>query len=461
MIPSEFLARMRDILGEEYDSFYNAVMDEQNVHAVRYNPEKIEKKDVLSAFSEELSPISYADDGYVCRVSKIGHHPLHHAGAIYSQDPGAMAPLNCIEVKKGWRVADFCAAPGGKSTQLASMVGDDGFVLSNEISLARCKTLASNIERLGVKNAIVTNVSTDVLASWFPSFFDLVVVDAPCSGEGMFRKYDVAGEEWSPELVPMCAQRQAEILSHAAKTVTRGGYLLYSTCTFSVEENEANVDRFLEEHPEFSVCDVCERVKQVTADGVVFEGAKHPDVLKMARRFYPHLHPGEGQFMCLMQKEGGEACERVSYAPPKSLLTKEEIMVAQSFLKETLKEPLSKILPNYILAKQGDFVCLLPAEIPLPPYRVYLAGVTLGTVQKGRLMPHHHFFSALGKQFRIRLELPLDTRELSAYLHGETVPAPNLPNGYGVVTVLGAPIGGIKVVDGIAKNHYPKGLRSL
>lgn len=461
MIPSEFLARMRNILGEEYDSFYTALMDEQNVRAVRYNPDKIEKKDFISALGKDISPLSYTESGYICHIDKIGHHPLHHAGAIYSQDPGAMAPLSCLTVEKGWRVADFCAAPGGKSTQLASMVGDNGLVLSNEINLARCKTLASNLERLGVKNAIVTNVSTDVLASWFPSFFDLVVVDAPCSGEGMFRKYDVAGEEWSPELVPMCAQRQAEILSHAAKTVTRGGYLLYSTCTFSVEENEANVDRFLEEHPEFSVCDVCERVKQVTADGVAFEGAKHPDALKMARRFYPHLHPGEGQFMCLMQKEGGEVRERVPYTPPKSLLTKEETSVAQSFLKETLKEPISKILPNYILAKQGDFICLLPAEILLPPYRVYLAGVTLGSMQKGRLTPHHHFFSALGKQFRIRLELPVDSRELSAYLHGDTVPAPNLPNGYGVATVLGAPIGGIKVVDGIAKNHYPKGLRSL
>lgn len=461
MIPSEFLARMRDILGEEYEAFYNALIDEQNVHAVRYNPDKIEKQDFVVAFGDAISPLSYADGGYICRVDKIGHHPLHHAGAIYSQDPGAMAPLNCITVEKGWRVADFCAAPGGKSTQLASMVGDQGFVLSNEINLARCKTLAGNIERLGVKNTVVTNVSTDILASWFDSFFDLVVVDAPCSGEGMFRKYAVAGEEWKPELIPVCAARQAEILSYAAKTVKCGGYLLYSTCTFSVEENEANVDRFLDEHPEFSVCEVNERVKAVTADGIAFEGARHASDLQKARRFYPHLQLGEGQFMCLLQKQGGEEPARILYAPSKSSVSKEEHAVALRFFNETLSVPIERILPGYILEKQGEFLSLIPSTAPCPPYRVYLAGVTVGTVQKGRLTPHHHLFSALGKYFRIQLALPPDSRELSLYLHGETIPAPNLPNGYGVVTALGAPIGGIKIVDGIAKNHYPKGLRTL
>ncbi|MBE6655415.1 MAG: hypothetical protein E7609_00895 [Ruminococcaceae bacterium] len=461
MIPVAFLQRMRTLLGDDYESFYNALMDEKNVHAVRHNPNKIEKESFLSAMAEDITPLSYTNDGYLCQKEKIGHHPLHHAGAIYSQDPGAMAPLNCLAIEKGWFVADFCAAPGGKTTQLAAMVGDSGFVLSNEVNLPRCKTLAGNVERLGVRNTVVTNVSTDVLSSWFSACFDLVVVDAPCSGEGMFRKYAIAGQEWDPTLIPMCAERQAEILSNAAKTVKCGGYLLYSTCTFSIEENEANIDFFLEKHPEFSVCDVQAEVKAVTADGIVFDGAKHPESLKKARRFYPHLQPGEGQFMCLLQKERGEEEARFLYSSATRAASKEEQNVVHNFLKEVLNAPLDEILPGFIVAKQGDFLSLVSNTVPLPPNRVYLAGVTIGTVQKGRVTPHHHLFSALGKHFRIKLDLSLDSRELSAYLHGDTVPAPNLPNGYGVVTVLGAPIGGIKVVDGVAKNHYPKGLRNL
>ena len=459
MIPIAFLDRMRGLLGETYDLFYAAISKEDSVHAVRYNPDKITKDAFLSGFSEHSYPLSYCEEGYLCDFPKIGHHPLHHAGAIYSQDPGAMAPLACLKIRKGWRVADFCAAPGGKSTQLASYVGEEGFLLSNEISLSRCKVLAGNIERLGVKNAFVTNVATDVLSSWFPTFFDLVVVDAPCSGEGMFRKYDVAGEEWKPELVPMCAARQKEILSHAAKTVKAGGFLIYSTCTFSVEENEENIDTFLEEHPDFFVCEVKDAVKAITADGIAFKGAKHPESLKKARRFYPHIHPGEGQFMCLLQKKCGEEHASISYHPPKSSLSKEEKNVTEKFLKDALAEPLSQTLPNYILSKQGEMISLVPQEVPLPPHRVYLAGVTVGTVQKGRLTPHHHLFSALGKHFRIQLPLELGSKELQAYLHGETVPAKGLSDGFGVVTVLGAPLGGIKVVDGVAKNHYPKGLR--
>lgn len=461
MIPSAFLERMRDILKGEYDSFYNALMDEKNVHAVRYNPEKITKEDFLSTFAEFISPIPYTDSGYLCTIEKIGRHPLHHAGAVYSQDPGAMAPLSCVKVKRGWCVADFCAAPGGKTTQLAALVGESGFVLSNEINLPRCKTLAGNVERLGIKNTVVTNVSTDLLAAWFSACFDLVVVDAPCSGEGMFRKYDVASTEWKPELIPLCAERQAEILENAAQTVKCGGYLLYSTCTFSIEENEANIDRFLEKHPDFFVCDVCDAVKTVTADGIAFDGAKHPAAVKKARRFYPHLQPGEGQFMCLLQKKSGEECPCFSYIPAKSAISREEQDIVKSFLEETLDKPIGEILPGYIIQKQGEFLLLVPSLLPLPPRQVYLAGVTIGTVQKGRLTPHHHFFSALGKHFRIKLNLSPDSKELPAYLHGETVDAVGLPNGYGVTTVLGAPIGGIKVVNGVAKNHYPKGLRSL
>lgn len=460
MIPEAFLERMQALLGEEYEAFYHALSREENVHAVRYNPDKIKKEDFLTAMAEHLSPLSYTADGFLCDLLKVGHHPLHHAGAIYSQDPGAMAPLNCLDIQKGWRVADFCASPGGKSTQLASAIGDDGFLLSNEVSLPRCKVLAGNMERLGVKNAVVTNLSTDILAAWFRSYFDLVVVDAPCSGEGMFRKYDVAGEEWKPELIPICAKRQAAILENAAGTIKDGGYLLYSTCTFSIEENEANVDAFLEAHPEFTVCEVNEAVKRVTANGVAFRDANHPEALVRARRFYPHIQAGEGQFMCLLQKRSDHSeREAITYRPSIAALSKEEERVVDAFLKDVLQKPWKELLPNYIFQKQGEMISLVPNQLPPLPHHVYLAGVTLGNVQKGRFTPHHHLFSALGKYFKNRLPLLLDTKELAAYLHGDTLKA-ELPNGYAVVTVLGAAVGGIKVVDGVGKNHYPKGLRT-
>lgn len=462
MIPEAFLGRMQHLLGAKaYDAFYTSLIAEKNVHAVRCNSEKMDKETLLSILGEQLSPISYATDGFFCEIPKIGHHPLHHAGAVYSQDPGAMAPINCLEVRRGWRVADLCASPGGKSTHLAALIGHEGVLLSNEINLPRCKALAGNVERLGLKNTVVSNLPTAQIAEWFSSWFDLVVVDAPCSGEGMFRKYDYAGEEWSLENVLLCAQRQAEILANAAKTVKAGGYLLYSTCTFSLEENEMTVDAFLEEHPDFFTCDVSDAVKAVTADGIIFAGAKHPEALRQARRFYPHLHPGEGQFMCLFRREeNADVLSNLCYKEDKSVqLSREERAVATAFLNETLKDPIEKLLPGYILKKQKDMICLVPEKIPLLPHHSYLSGVAIGTVIKGRLEPHHHYFSAMGQHFRRKLALVHDGREIAAYLRGETL-ATDLSNGYAAVTVAGAAVGGVKVVNGVAKNHYPKGLRN-
>jgi len=453
---------MQRLLGdEEYARFFAALTSEKNVHAIRCNTVKIGKEALIKALGEELSPISYSEDGYFYDIAGIGRHPLHHAGAIYSQDPGAMAPVNCIEIKEGWRAADFCASPGGKSAQIAAKIGEDGILLSNEINLPRCKILAGNVERLGLKNTIVSNLSAEQISSWFSAWFDLVVVDAPCSGEGMFRKYDYAGEEWSEENVAMCAERQAEILSHAAKTVKAGGYLLYSTCTFSLEENEETVDSFLEEHTDFEVCEVCDAVKAVTADGIPFASAKHPDMLRRARRFYPHLHAGEGQFMCLLRRsEGVDISPAISYREPDNTkLTREELALTTAFFDDTLCDSIDHILPSHILKKHGNTISLVPGSIPLLPHHGYLSGISVGTVTKGRLEPHHHYFSALGAHFRRKIELSPSGKDIAAYLHGDTLMT-DLTNGYAVVTVAGAAIGGAKIVNGIAKNHYPKGLRN-
>lgn len=460
MLPTAFLSRMNYLLGDvEYERFFTALCEEENVHAIRYNTKKIDEASVLASFGDRLRKISYAEDGFFCDVSHIGHHPLHHAGAIYSQDPGAMAPINCLDVERGWCVADFCASPGGKSTQLSAMIGETGILLSNEINPTRCKVLVGNIERLGVENSIVTNVDSDQLAAWFDSCFDLVLVDAPCSGEGMFRKYDYAKDEWTPEAVIACAERQRLILANAARTVKAGGYLLYSTCTFSLEENEMNVDDFLEAHPDFSVCEVKDAVKAVTAPGVPFEGAKHPDDLSKARRFYPHLHAGEGQFMCLLKKAGETDAPGFLYKEAKTMVpSQDELALTEDFLKNTLVASYRELLPGFVIKKIRDMMCLVPEGFPVPPHHCYMAGCAIGTVQKGRIEPHHHYFSAMGKHFLRKVSLTEENAEVARYLRGETFET-DLPNGYAVVTVRGAAIGGVKIVNGVAKNHYPKGLR--
>ncbi len=458
MLPERFLLRMESILGDAYPPFLQS-LEKEAVRALRVNYCKTNKKTVMSAFGDSLEPITYADDGFIFSIDKIGNHPLHHAGAFYVQDPGAMATLHALPIEKGWRVADFCAAPGGKSSQLSAYIGEDGFLLSNEINHGRCKTLASNLERLGCRNVLLTNTDSENLSKWFQNYFDLVLVDAPCSGEGMFRKYDHAQTEWSEENVLACADRQKLILDHAAETVSDGGYLLYSTCTFSPEENEMNVDSFLSRHPEFSVCEVASLLKEATEDGYLFEGAEYVAALRLTRRFYPHFSLGEGQYIALLQKNKEGRIPKICYRDSAEPLTKEEKRLLEKFLEDVLEPKVARTLLNsHKVFKHKENLYIRPSDIPLPPHGVYMAGIAIGTVVKGRIEPHHQFFSAMGDFFQRKIELSCDDAFVKQYLRGETIPSV-LCDGYAVVTVDGCALGGVKVSKGIAKNHYPKGLR--
>ena len=246
-LPIEFENRMKRLLGAEYDVFYHALCHEDAVKGLRVNPIKL-SLDVFSANAPfALTPLSYFEGGYVvANDAQAGKHPYHAAGAYYMQDPGAMATVAAVPFdfweRSDLRILDLCAAPGGKTTQLASLCHQrGGVVLANEYVAARSRILAGNVERMGLDNVCVTNADSRYIASWYPSFFDLVVVDAPCSGEGMYRKNDNAVSEWSVENVKMCAERQKEIIENAAKTVAPGGYLLYSTCTYSIEERVESI----------------------------------------------------------------------------------------------------------------------------------------------------------------------------------------------------------------------------
>ena len=297
-LPIEFSKRMKDILGNDYDNYIES-LNSSPVRGFRVNTDKISLEDFekINVFSNDKIP--YVKNGLYFDYDKIGNHPYHHAGMIYIQEPGAMAPAECVEIDPEWTILDMCAAPGGKSTQLKNKLGENGILVSNEIIPSRCKILTGNIERLGLRNCVTTCMDTSRLAMTFPQAFDLVMCDAPCSGEGMFRKEDVAIDEWSVENVIKCSERQSEILDNAAKLVKNGGYIVYATCTFSIEENEMVVDKFLLDHPEFETLPVNENVISSTVDGIKFDGCKCENI-SYARRFYPHISKGEGQFMAVL-----------------------------------------------------------------------------------------------------------------------------------------------------------------
>lgn len=259
MLPELFLKRMQDTLGDEYEEFVES-LGKERYQALRLNTLKINSDQKSAAETDmpfNLTAVPWAENGYYYEKSdQPGKHPYHEAGVYYIQEPSAMAPVPMLEVKPGDRVLDLCAAPGGKSTQIAAALMGEGLLVCNEINPQRAKILSENIERMGVCNACVTNEAPEHLSEFFPEFFDKILVDAPCSGEGMFRKNEEACGEWSPENVEMCAARQDSILDEAAKMLRCGGRLVYSTCTFAEAEDEGSVERFAERHPEFRVLEM-------------------------------------------------------------------------------------------------------------------------------------------------------------------------------------------------------------
>lgn len=449
-LPLEFVTRMKKLLGEEEFALYEDSFNQDAVRAFRVNTEKIsvEEFEKINPFSSEKIP--YAKTGFYLDYDKVGNHPFHHAGMIYVQDPGAMAPAECLDIQPDWWILDMCAAPGGKSSQLRNKLGENGILISNEIVHSRCKILTGNIERLGFRNTATTCADPERIAQLFPETFDMVMVDAPCSGEGMFRKDDIAISEWSVDNVLHCAQRQKEILEQAYNALRPGGYIVYSTCTFSLEENEMVVDEFLYTHPDFETVPVNEIVRAYTSDGICFDGCKSKDLYN-ARRFYPHKSRGEGQFMAVLH-------DKRQYVPHTAEIKKSAGKIdpaVTAFLKDTLVS----YDANKVLTCNGNPVYTAPS-IALDKGIAFSCGVTIGEVRKNYVQPHHQFFMAMGTNFKRRIELAPDSDELERYLRGEEISV-DCENGWAVITTEGCTVGGVKVSAGRAKNHYPKGLRKI
>ena len=442
-LPEAFKNRMKQKLADSYDEF-EASFEKPPVKGFHLNTSVI-SRDLFEADEFGKASLSWeraekSEDAYIYSAEHIGSHPFHHAGIIYSQDPAAMSVVSGIEFKPGERVLDLCAAPGGKSSQIAARISPlGGRLLSNEVNPSRNQILVSNMERMGYDCVSVSKLMPDELAVQFPSYFDTVLVDAPCSGEGMFRKYPESIDEWSIENVMLCAKRQREILSSAVSCLKPGGRLIYSTCTYADEEDEDIVD-FLTEELSFSL----------TAP---------------SRRYYPHEFPGEGQFCAYLQKAGGHETDTTGNH---ELSDKRFKPVSKDVLKAVSKElgqlP-EKITERIYLYK--DSIVYVPEGSILPDKAVTSFGIKAGKCEKGRFIPEHAFFKACGKYLGTSLELAPDSPEIAAYLRGEEFRISSDHEGlrtegapFGVITVLGVALGGFKLTGNRVKNHYPKGLRN-
>lgn len=448
-LPVEFVSRMKELLKEEYPLYEKSLCDAP-VKGFRVNTDKIYIEEYGKLDKLSNGKIPYVGNGYYLGYEKVGNHPYHHAGMIYVQEPAAMAPAECIDIDPDWKILDMCAAPGGKSTQLKNKLGENGILVSNEIIPSRCRILAGNIERLGLLNTVTTCMDTKRLSETFPNTFDMIMVDAPCSGEGMFRKDDTAIAEWSTGNVKRCAERQREILDNAVKLVKSGGYIVYATCTFSLEENEMTVDSFLQRYPDFEILPVTQRVRENSCEGIAFEGC-YSDKLHRAVRFYPHKNRGEGQFCAVLHHIGTKEAE--AFGPQKAPEKPDKAVI------EFLDSVLEDYKKDNVIMYNGNAVYFTP-DFPINKGTAFSCGVTIGEVKKNYIMPHHQFFMALGNKFRKKIELSLDDPRVAKYLHGEEIDA-DCENGWAAVTVDGCTLGGAKVVNGRAKNHYPKGLRTL
>ena len=476
-LPIEFEKKMKAFLGNEWDDFLYSY-DNNRFQALRFNTLKVQSPEERMRILKTLKissdkRVSWANAAYYFDENvRPGKHPYHEMGLYYIQEPSAMSAAALLAPKPGMRVLDLCAAPGGKSTQLATYLGDSGLLVSNEINTQRSRILSQNIERMGIKNAIVTNEDSFVLASHFPGFFNAIQVDAPCSGEGMFRKLPEAIEQWSMENVAICAARQKEILDNAAVMLKPGGVIVYSTCTFSKEENEDVIEYFLERHTDFT--------------------------LEEMERFWPHKVDGEGHFVAKLVRRGSvnelgadydvceDSCNKVEDTglkadrktkknknsknrknETKPALTKENMKILSEFLDETISEDVAAWIKNSRLVMFGEQLYRLPdMEVDIKGLKVQRAGLHIGEFKKQRFEPSHSLALALKlNDAKNVVKLTCDNPQTIGFFNGQSVilsdeQAVECKKGWALVCVDGYTAGWGKVNGTQVKNHYPKGLRN-
>ncbi|MFT3982426.1 MAG: RsmF rRNA methyltransferase first C-terminal domain-containing protein [Lachnospiraceae bacterium] len=458
MLPEQFQDRMKELLGEEYAFFLKSYENKQ-YKALRLNPLKTDRAQFLVGDCAPLRPVPWEENGfYYDEGLKPGRHSYHEAGVYYIQEPSAMAPAGYLEARPGERVLDLCAAPGGKSTQLAGAMRGEGLLICNEIHPARAKILSENIERFGVRGALVTNETPQALAGVFSDYFHKILVDAPCSGEGMFRKNEEAFSEWSIENIRLCADRQDEILDCAAQMLRPGGRLVYSTCTFAPEENEGSIGRFLRRHPEYRVLPV--KKTGGMSDGMPVWAFREEEIiasLKNTIRLWPHHLEGEGHFIAVLEKAGSVPEDFRGYSRygfEKGIM-EQEMQDYLLFQKQYLNKRMDGTFYKF-----GDQLYLAPEGLPsLHKLKVLRPGLHLGTLLKNRFEPSHALALSLKPTEAVyTTALSSKDPDVYRYLSGQTLSREG-EKGWYLVTVDGYSLGWGKLTGGILKNHYPKGLR--
>lgn len=494
-LPEAFLERMQRMLGTEYNTFLESYEKERS-YGFRRNPLKSEAEEFERTVPFLVSRVPWAEEGYFCpKEEQPGKHVLHEAGAYYIQEPSAMAVADLLDAKPGECIADLCAAPGGKSTQLAGKLQGEGLLVSNEIIPNRARILSQNMERFGVRNAVVLNENTAQMAEQFPLFFHGMIVDAPCSGEGMFRKNDQACSEWSMEQVSICADRQLEILENADKMLAPGGRMIYSTCTFAPEENEGVLVRFLRKHPDYHLMKLvcCEGMEHGRPEWVVpFGGVTDFDMaenetyhIEYSLRLWPHRISGEGHFIAGLCKAGDMAERPESYrhvgvvqgvknskkgksgkqaAKGVQAQSADILSAWKAFAKEVLTadagatgedtiNPLHGVPVSF-----GEHLYLVPEQMrDLTGLKIERAGLELGEWKKNRFEPAHALALAL-RPGEVKQSYSMTKEEADRYIRGEAIVCGEL-SGWVLMTYEGCSVGWAKASGSMAKNHYPKGLR--
>ena len=453
MLPKKFLDRMERQLDTEYPAFLRSYEAEE-VRALRVNTLKCGERLTKEMLPFSLTDVPWCPTGfYYDKDDKPGRHPYHDAGVYYIQEASAMVPAEYLRARPGERILDLCAAPGGKSTQIAAAMKQQGLLICNEIHPARAKILSENMERMGVCNALVTNETPQRLERTFPEYFDRILVDAPCSGEGMFRRNEEACAEWSEENVGMCAGRQDEILECAANMLRPGGRLVYSTCTFAPSEDEGTVSRFVRSHPEFTIIPMEKYPGMVQGEEKwIEEPCEH---LSDTIRLWPHRLRGEGHYVAVLEKRvvGGE---RRPLKLQKGL-PEREFAAFLEFAREQLRVNFSGIYVRF-----GEQLYLCPEQTPpLDGLKVLRPGLHLGMLRKNRFEPSHALALALKKEQAVHvLELSSDGQQVQEYLKGATLSAEG-EKGWYLINVDGFSLGWGKLSGMVMKNHYPKGLRKF
>lgn len=488
-LPIQFEDRMRRLLGEEYKEylkcyhkpFYGGI----RVNTLKLTPEEFEN---LCPFS--IKKIPWISNGYYYDIDEQpARHPYYYAGLYYIQEPSAMTPASLLPIEPGDMVLDLCAAPGGKSTELGAKLKGEGMLVANDISVSRAKALLKNIELFGIINALVLSEAPNKLAEYFAESFDKILVDAPCSGEGMFRKSPSIIKNWEQNGVEYYSMLQREIIIYAARMLKPGGTMLYSTCTFSPEENEGTIAYLLEECPDIHVVEALPSNEERKKLGISYEGfdsgkpewINGPEELRHCIRLWPHRIDGEGHFIALLRKDGVSDSaqnsnkqnnqENYKDGNKNTIKTKNNCDKSISSLSDEARNFLMNITPfknmqtlinQRKILIQKDWVYLVPEVYEdKKGLRTLRQGLLLGEMKKRRFHPSQALANALKvTEFDSILDLSSNDSDAIKYLKCETLTTnTNNSNGWQLVSVDGFPLGWGKLNNGTLKNMYQSGWR--